>query len=81
MIQNTTFRLKQMRGIFSQLILNSKQWHAIALFSKDMILAKTRCKTHNQKLLARVEAFKTWRHYLEGCKLEVFVLRDHNNLC
>ena len=27
-----------------------------------------------------VEAFKTWRHYLEGCKHEVLVLINHNNL-
>ncbi len=27
-----------------------------------------------------VEAFKTWRHYLEGYKHEVLVLMDHNNL-
>lgn len=31
--------------------------------------------------MAIVEAFKTWRHYLEGCKHEVLVLTDHNNLC
>ena len=46
-----------------------------------MILAETWYKTHNAELLAIVEAFKTWRHYLEGCEHEVFVLTDHNNLC
>ena len=45
-----------------------------------MIPAETRYKTHNGELLAIVEAFKTWRHYLEGCKHEVLVLIDHNNL-
>ena len=45
-----------------------------------MIPAKTQYKTHNGKLLAIVKAFKTWRHYLEGCKHEVLVLTDHNNL-
>ena len=45
-----------------------------------MIPAKTRYKTHDSELLAIVEAFKTWRHYLEGCKHEVLVLTDHNNL-
>ena len=45
-----------------------------------MIPAKTRYKTHDGELLAIVEAFKTWRHYLEGCKHEVLVLTDHNNL-
>ncbi len=45
-----------------------------------MILAETWYKTHNQELLAIVEAFKTWHHYLEDCKYEVFVFTDHNNL-
>ena len=46
-----------------------------------MIPAETRYETHNQKLLAIVEVFKTWRHYLEGSKFEVIVLTDYNNLC
>ncbi len=45
-----------------------------------MIPAETRYETHDQELLAIVEAFKTWRHYLEGCQFEVLVLTDHNNL-
>ena len=46
-----------------------------------MILAETRYETHDVELLAIVEAFKTWRHLLEGCKHEVFVFTDYNNLC
>ena len=42
---------------------------------------KIEYKTHNSKFLAIVEALKTWRHYLKGCKYEVFVLTNHNNLC
>ncbi len=45
-----------------------------------MIPVETRYKTHDGELLAIIEAFKTWRHYLEGCKHEVLVLIDHNNL-
>ena len=45
-----------------------------------MIPAKTQYETRNGELLAIVEAFKTWRHYLESCKHKVFVLTDHNNL-
>ena len=44
------------------------------------MLAETCYKIHNEELLAIVEAFKTWRHYLEGCKYEVLVFTDHNNL-
>ncbi len=46
-----------------------------------MILAYTKYETHNQELLAIIEIFKTWRHYLEGCKYDVLVLIDHNDLC
>ncbi len=45
-----------------------------------MILAETQYETHDGDLLEIVEAFKTWRHYLEGYKHEVVVLTDHNNL-
>ena len=45
-----------------------------------MIPSETRYETHNVKLLAIVEAFKNWYHYLEGCQYEVFVLTNHNNL-
>ena len=44
-----------------------------------MIPAETRYETHNGELLAIVEAFKTWRHYLEGSQHEVLVLTDYNN--
>ena len=67
-------------GILSQLTAETGQWHPVAFFSRKMIPAETWYKTHDQELLAIVEAFKTWRHYLEGCKFEVLVLTDHNNL-
>ena len=45
-----------------------------------MILAETRYETHDGEILAIVEAFKTWRNYLEGCKHKVLVLTNYNNL-
>ena len=57
------------------------QWHPVAYFSKKMIPAEIHYKIYDVELLAIVEAFKTWRHYLEGCKYEILVLIDHNNLC
>ena len=78
-------------GVLSQLVSGTSpdggvtkadlgQWHPIAFFSRKMIPAKTWYKTHDGELLAIVEAFKTWRHYLEGCKHKVLVLMDYNNL-
>ena len=46
-----------------------------------MILAETWYKTHNSEFLVIIEAFKIWRHYLEGYKHKVLVLTNHNNLC
>ncbi len=47
-------------GIFSQLISDYlDQYHPIAFFSKKIILAETRYKIHNGKLLAIFEIFKT----------------------
>ena len=60
---------------------NLGQWHPVAFFSKKMISAETRHKTYDGKLLAIVEVFKTWRHYLKGCKYVVLVLIDNNTIC
>ena len=68
-------------GVLSQLTSDdSGRWHPVAFFSRKMIPAETRYETHDGELLAIVEAFKTWRHYLEGSQHEVLVLTDHNNL-
>ncbi len=56
------------------------RWYPITFFSKKMISIETWYETHDKELLAIIEAFKTWRYYLEGYKHEVFVLTDHNNL-
>lgn len=45
-----------------------------------MIPIETQYKTHDAELLAIVEAFKTWRHYLKGYKHKVLILTNHNNL-
>ena len=56
------------------------QWHPVPYFSRKIISAETWSKTHDSELLAIVESFKTWRHYLEGCKYEVLVLTNYDNL-
>ena len=67
-------------GVLSQMTSEIGQWHPVAYYLRKMILAETRYETHDAKLLAIVEAFKNWRHYLKGCQYEVLVLTDHNNL-
>ena len=57
------------------------QWHLVAYFSRKMIPAEIWYKNYDDKFLTIVEAFKTFRQYLEGCKYEVFVLTNDINLC
>ena len=54
-------------------------WHPVAHFFRKMIPMETQYKTHNAELLAIVEVFKTWHHYLKGCEYKVFILIDYNN--
>lgn len=55
--------------------------YPIPFFSRKMIFTKTYYKTYNPELLAIIEIFKTWHHYLKDCKYKVLALTDYNNLC
>ena len=68
------------RVLSQQTLNNLDRWYPVVFFHQKMTPAKTRYKTHDSELLATVEAFKTWKHYLKGFWHEVFVLTDHNNL-
>lgn len=66
-------------GIYSQK-QDDGQWHPVAFYSRKLISAETRYETHDLEMLAIVDAFKTWRHYLEGTQKPVVVWSDHANL-
>ena len=55
-------------------------WRPIVYYSRKLIPAESRYETHDQELLAIVECFKHWRHYLEGNQIPAKVLTDYNNL-
>lgn len=65
-------------AIISQLIEDA--WHPIAFYSRKMTSAELNYDTHDKELLAIIEAFKHWRHYLEGSIYSIQVLTDHDNL-
>ena len=69
-------------GILLQLFAGEKTaiWHPIAYWSRKLSPAEVNYETHDQELLAIVESFKQWRHYLEGAQHTIRVLSDHNNL-
>ena len=54
--------------------------HPVAFWSRKLNSAEANYETHDAELLAIVQAFKQWRHYLEGSAHPVTVLTDHNNL-
>jgi hypothetical protein len=56
-----------------------RRMRPIAFHSRKLNGAETRYETHDSELLAIVEAFKEWRHYLEGAK-DIKVITDHANL-
>jgi len=54
--------------------------HPIAFHSRAFSAAEINYDVHDKELLAIVESFKKWRHYLEGVATPVEVYTDHKNL-
>ena len=54
--------------------------HPVAFHSRTFSGAELNYDVHDKELLAIFEAFKVWRHYLEGSGTPVDVVTDHKNL-
>jgi len=54
--------------------------YSIAFMSRAFSAAELNYDVHDKELLAIVESFKKWRHYLEGVADLVEVYTDHRNL-
>ena len=54
--------------------------HPVAFHSRKFTTAEINYDTADKELLAIVDCFKRWRHYLEGANHQVMVITDHNNL-
>jgi len=67
-------------GVLEQLNKDDGQWYPVAFWSRKLQGPETRYETHDAELLAIVESFKHWRHYLEGSTAPITVLSDHANL-
>jgi RNase H-like domain found in reverse transcriptase len=52
----------------------------IAFYSRKMDKHEMNYGIYDQELLAIVECFREWRHYLEGSKHPIVVRTDHDNL-
>ena len=54
--------------------------HPVVFHSHTFTAVKLNYNTHDKELLAIFEAFKIWRHYLEGLAYPIDVVTDHKNL-
>ncbi|SJL04332.1 uncharacterized protein ARMOST_07698 [Armillaria ostoyae] len=60
--------------------LEDGEIHPIAFLSRSLHNAELNYDTHDKELLAIFEAFKYWRHYLEGSADSIDVVTDHKNV-
>jgi len=54
--------------------------HPVAFHSRTFSAPELNYDIHDKELLAIFEAFKMWRHYLEGSASPIDVVMDHKNL-
>lgn len=54
--------------------------HPVAFYSKKLHGPELNYGIHDKELMAIIEAFKEWKHYLSGTTHEVKVYTDHKNL-
>jgi len=57
-----------------------KRLHPVAFHSSKLNPAERNYEIHDKELLAILEAFKEWNHYLGGAHKPVTVYTDHQNL-
>ena len=55
------------------------QYHPIAFHSRKLIAAELNYDTPEKEMLAIVDCFKHWRHYLEGARQTITLRTDHKN--
>ena len=66
-------------AILSIMTKNS-EIHPVAFYSRTFSAPELNYDVHDKELLAIFEAFKIWRHYLEGSTSPIDVVTDHKNL-
>jgi len=54
--------------------------HPVAFHSHTFTVVELNYDIHDKELLAIFEAFKIWRHYLEGSAYPIDIVTDHKNL-
>jgi len=62
------------------IVTKDNEIHPIAFHSRTFSAPELNYDVHDKELLAIFEAFKMWRHYLEGSTSPIDVVTDHKNL-
>ena len=52
----------------------------VAFISKSLNATERNYEIYDKEMLAVIRCLETWRHYLEGAKLEFEIWTDHKNL-
>ena len=66
--------------ILSQYCPPDNELHPVAFHSRALNPAERNYEIYDKELNVIVEAFRHWRHYLEGAQHQVLVLTDHRGL-
>jgi len=66
-------------AIFS-IVNEDNKVRLVAFHSCTFTTVELNYDTYDKELLAIFEAFKIWRHYLEGLAYPINVVTDHKNL-
>jgi hypothetical protein len=61
-------------------IYKNSNIYLVAFYSWTFTSPELNYNTHNKELLTIFEAFKTWRHFLEGFGTPIDVVTNHKNL-
>lgn len=66
-------------AVLSQMNVDGKL-HPVAFYSRKFSAAEINYEIYDKELLAIVDSFQEWRHFLEGAAHPVTVYTDHKNL-
>ena len=59
---------------------HQERLHPVAYISRKLSPAEQNYEIYDKEMLAIVNSFKQWRHYLEGANHQITVYSDHKNL-
>ncbi|KAG5727516.1 hypothetical protein E4T56_gene12212 [Termitomyces sp. T112] len=68
------------RAVLSQQSPEDGKWYPVSFYSKSLNAVEQNYEIHNKEMLAIIQSFKEWQHFLEGMWHKSKVWTDHKNL-